>query len=148
MLTPGSLFAFGFKTQMVAQFYSSDDWGLFDVNGPIFHHPPKALKPEGLSPTASRFPRRNQQPLLHTASEHFIHCQLKRSSGEEVSICQGPLYCSCVQKRTGGKKAGRNPSQSITASGEQLLACVLHPALSRTGGNADRQGQGQEMQKG
>lgn len=34
MLTPSSLFALVFKTQMVAQFYSSDDWGLFDVNRP------------------------------------------------------------------------------------------------------------------
>lgn len=60
--------------------------------------------------------------------------------------CSRPLLL-CT-KTQAGREAGKNPSQSIAASGEQLLARTLHPALHGTDGNAGRQGQGQETKRG
>lgn len=62
-------------------------------------------------------------------------------------MCQALTLILCTEVHA-GREAGRNPSQSIPASGEQLLACVLRPVLYRTGGNADRQGEGQETKRG
>lgn len=100
-------------------------------------------------PAASRFARRSQQPSPHAASVGAFH-----PLPVEEALQQGGLHLPSslilplCTKAHAGREAGRNPSQSITASGEQLLACILHPALYRTGGNADRQGQGQETKRG
>lgn len=107
---------------------------------------PIQLSPVGLL-QSSESKRRSPPAALQQVSEHSIHCQWKGPTSEQVSLCQAPLFCSRTNAHA-GRGAGRNPSQSIAASGEQLLAHVLHPALYGTGGNADRQGQGQEMRRG
>jgi len=134
------------------QFCSSDGWCLFDVSGPNSTTPCRAssakLWSQAKVPSRSLTVCKTQPAAIGSRSKcRSISSAAsgKRPSSEEVSICQAPLHCSRVEKRTRG---GRNPSQSTTASGEQLLACVLHPALYGTGGNAERQGQGQETTRG
>lgn len=100
-------------------------------------------------PAVSRFARRSQQPSPHAASVRAFHPlpveEALQRGGLQLPSSLTVLLCTQVHA---GREAGRNPSQSIAASGEQLLACILHPALRRTGGNADRKGRGQETKRG
>lgn len=100
------------------------------------------MDPIPLSPVellqSSEAKRRSPPAAMQQVSEHFIHCQWKRPTSEQVSICQAPLFCSCVQTCMQGGRQGEThlkASQHLESSCWPMYytLCSTGPVGTQTG---------------